>query len=51
MAKQIIKLIHSVGEVVNNDADVGNRIKVAFPANFNVSLAERISWAPTSRPA
>ncbi len=42
MAKLIIKLIHSVAEVVNNDPDVKDRLKVVFPANFNVSLAERI---------
>jgi starch phosphorylase len=42
MAKRIIKLIHSVAEVVNHDADVGGRLRVVFPANFNVSLAERI---------
>lgn len=42
MAKRIIKLINNVAEVVNRDADVGGRLKVAFPANFNVSLAEKI---------
>ena len=42
MAKRIIKLIHSVADVVNGDPDVGGRMKVVFPANFNVSLAERI---------
>jgi starch phosphorylase len=42
MAKRIIKLIHNVAEVVNTDPAVGGRLKVAFPANFNVSMAERI---------
>lgn len=42
MAKRIIKLIHSVGEVVNQDHDVRGRLLVAFPANYNVSLAEKI---------
>ncbi len=41
-AKQIIKLIHNVATVVNNDPDVGGRLRVVFPANFNVSMAERI---------
>jgi starch phosphorylase len=42
MAKRIIKLIHNVGNVVNNDPDVGGRLRVVFPANFNVSMAEQI---------
>jgi starch phosphorylase len=42
MAKQIIKLINSVGEVVNRDPAVGGRLAVAFLRNFRVSLAERI---------
>ncbi len=42
MAKLIIKLINSVGDVVNSDADVGDRLKVAFLPNFNVSLAQQI---------
>jgi glycogen phosphorylase len=41
-AKLIIKLIHSVGAVVNSDARVGGRLKVVFLANYRVSLAEII---------
>jgi starch phosphorylase len=42
MAKQIIKLINAVGEMVNYDADVRDRLKVAYLPNFNVTLGERI---------
>jgi glycogen phosphorylase len=42
MAKLIIKLINSVGDVVNNDPDVQGRIKVVFLKDFNVKLAQRI---------
>ncbi|MBN1220787.1 MAG: glycogen/starch/alpha-glucan phosphorylase [Anaerolineae bacterium] len=42
MAKLIIKLINSLAEVVNNDPDVRNRLKVVFLPNFNVSLGEKI---------
>jgi len=41
-AKQIIKLINSIAEVVNNDAEIGGKLKVAFLPNFNVSLGEII---------
>jgi starch phosphorylase len=42
MAKLIIKLINSVGDVVNDDADVAGRLKVVFVPNFNVTLGELI---------
>lgn len=42
MAKRIIKLINSVATVVNHDADVAGRLKVAFLENFNVSSAQII---------
>jgi starch phosphorylase len=42
MAKLIIKLINSVAEVVNNDPDVGGRLKVVFFPDFNVKNAHHI---------
>ncbi|HET6999906.1 MAG TPA: glycogen/starch/alpha-glucan phosphorylase, partial [Puia sp.] len=42
MAKLIIKLIHSVGEVVNDDKDVNGRLKVIFFPDFNVKNSEWI---------
>lgn len=42
MAKKIIKLICSVGNVVNNDPIIGDRLKVIFLENYRVTLAERI---------
>jgi len=41
-AKSVIKLITTVAEKVNNDPDIGGRLKVVFLENFNVSLAEKI---------
>lgn len=42
MAKRIIKLIHNVANVVNADLRVAGHLRVVFPANFNVSLAQHI---------
>ncbi len=42
MAKLIIQLICAVGEVVNNDPDVRDRIKVVFLKNYNVKFAQNV---------
>ena len=42
VAKQIIHLINSVADVVNNDPDINGRIKVVFIENYRVSNAEII---------
>jgi glycogen phosphorylase len=42
MAKQIIKFIGNVADVVNNDPDIDGRLKVAYIPNYRVSLMERI---------
>ncbi|TMV93015.1 glycogen/starch/alpha-glucan phosphorylase [Thioclava sp. BHET1] len=41
-AKQIIRLIKDVAEVINNDPAIGDRLKIVYPANYNVSMAERL---------
>jgi starch phosphorylase len=42
VAKEIIHLINDVAEVVNNDPEVRGLLRVVYPANYNVSLAERL---------
>lgn len=41
-AKETIKLINSVADVVNNDASINGKIKVVFIENYRVSNAEII---------
>lgn len=42
LAKQIIKLINTVAEKINNDKSIKGKIKVVFLENYGVSLAEKI---------
>jgi starch phosphorylase len=42
MAKETIYLINCVAATVNADKRVQGKIKVAFPANYNVTLAEKL---------
>lgn len=42
MAKLIIKLIHSVAEVVHGDPLVRDRLKIVFLPNYNVKLGHRV---------
>ncbi|KAF2077976.1 hypothetical protein CYY_000700 [Polysphondylium violaceum] len=42
MAKRHIKLINSVAEVINNDKEVDQYLKVVFIPNYNVSIAQVI---------
>ncbi|HOA29632.1 MAG TPA: glycogen/starch/alpha-glucan phosphorylase, partial [Candidatus Cloacimonadota bacterium] len=42
MAKRLIKLINNLGEIINKDLDIRDRLKVVFLPNYSVSLAEKI---------
>ncbi len=41
-AKSVIRLIHDVGHVINNDPRLGGRLKLVFIPNYGVSVAEVI---------
>ena len=42
LAKETIKMISEIGNVINNDPVVGDRMKVVFLENYRVSLAQHI---------
>lgn len=42
LAKQLIKLINNIADVINSDVDVGKKLKLAFIPNYGVSLMEVI---------
>jgi starch phosphorylase len=42
MAKRIIRLVNSVGAVINNDPDTRDHLRLYFLPDYNVTLAETI---------
>ena len=42
VAKEIIRLINDVAVVVNNDPETADLLKIIYPPNYNVSMAERL---------
>ena len=42
MAKLFIKLMNDVGEKINNDPEIGDKLKFIFLENYSVTLAEKM---------
>ncbi|MDR1928425.1 MAG: glycogen/starch/alpha-glucan phosphorylase [Oscillospiraceae bacterium] len=42
IAKQIIRFIVALGDLINSDKDVAGRLQVRFLENYNVALAEQL---------
>jgi len=42
MAKLIIQLINDVADVVNNDPETSHLLRVVYPPNYGVSMAEKL---------
>lgn len=41
-AKKIIKLFNNLARRINNDIDVGNKLKLVYLENYRVTLAEKV---------
>jgi len=42
IAKKIIKLFNNLARRINNDIDVGTKLKLVYLENYRVTLAERV---------
>ena len=42
VAKEIVRLINDVAAVVNADAETSHLLKIVYPENYNVSMAQRL---------